>query len=183
MSVTPAVVIGCAAAASGIHYSQTARSTYEAGGLHTTLQIASELRPYLRLHGGRFLIGGLANKQLVFIDGLGIGWYQLADGLYIQYPVPGRGGDSHGRVMGPACFRLRPGCMYLEGVAGYRAAIHAHWFDLISMWGGHGLRQDTQIERAVEHTRGYVLDRDRRRRPDLDLRSGVPLSDLTGTGR
>ncbi len=47
--------------------------------------------------------------------------------------------------------------MYLEGLAGYRAAIAAHWFDLISMWGGHGLRQDTEIEQAVEHTPGYVL--------------------------
>jgi hypothetical protein len=157
MSLIAPVVIGCAVVASGLHYSQTARSTYEAGGSRTTLQIASELRPYLGLPNGRYLIGGLANEQLVFIDGLGLHWYQLADDLYIKYPVPGRGGDSHGQVLGPACFRLRPGCMYLEGVAGYRAAIHAHWFDLISMWGGHGIRQDTQIEQAVEHTPGYVL--------------------------
>jgi len=157
MSRIAPVLLGCAVAASGFYYSQTARSTYEAGGSRTTLQIASMLRPYLRLPGGRYLIGGLANEQIVFIDDLGIHWYQLADDLYIKYPIPGRGGDSYGQVRGPACFRLRPGCMYLEGVAGYRAAIRAHWFDVISMWGGHGIRQDAQIEQAVEHTPGYVL--------------------------
>jgi Dolichyl-phosphate-mannose-protein mannosyltransferase len=157
ISLITAVGIGCVVAASGFHYTQAARSTYEAGGSQTTLEIASDLRPYLSLPGGRFLIGGLASEQLVFIDGLGIRWFQLADDLYIKYPVPGRGGDSHGQVMGPACFHPGPRCMYLEGLAGYRAAIHAHWFDLITMWGGHGIRQDTQIERAVEHTPGYVL--------------------------
>ena len=151
------VVIGLAVAVSGFHYSETARSTFEAGGSATTLQIASALRPYLMLPHGRFLIGGLANEQLVLIDSLEMHWYQLADDLYIKYPIPGHGGDSHGQAMGPACFRLRPGCMYLEGVAGYRAAIAAHWFDLISMWGGHGIRQDAEIVQAVEHTPGYVL--------------------------
>jgi Dolichyl-phosphate-mannose-protein mannosyltransferase len=151
------VVIGCAVAVSGFHYTLTARSTFEAGGSPTTLDIASALRPYLTLPHGRYLIGGLANEQLVFIDGLQMHWYQLADDLYIKYPIPGRGGDERGQVQGPACFSLRPGCTYLEGVAGYRAAIAAHWFDLISMWGGHGIRQDTQIEQAVEHTPGYVL--------------------------
>lgn len=155
ISLVGAVAIGCVVAASGFHYSQTARSTYEAGGSETTLQVASQLRPYLGLPHGRFLIGGLANEQIVFIDGLGLHWYQLGDDLYIKYPIPGRGGDSHGQVLGPACFRLRPGCMYLEGVAGYRAAIHAHWFDVISMWGGHGIKQDAQIEQAVENTPGY----------------------------
>ena len=151
------IVICCAVVAFGFHYANTARSTYEAGGSETTLQIASTLRPYLRLPDGRFLIGGLANEQLIYIDSLDIHWYQLADDLYIKYPIPGRGGDSHGRARGPACFGLRPGCMYLEGIAGYRAAIRAHWFNLISMSGDHGTRQDAEIERAVEQTPGYVL--------------------------
>ena len=151
------IVICCAVVAFGFHYTTTARSTYEAGGSETTLQIASTLRPYLRFPDGRFLIGGLANEQLIYIDSLDIHWYQLADDLYIKYPLPGRGGDSHSQARGPACFSLRPGCMYLEGIAGYRAAIRAHWFDLISMWGDHGTRQDAEIERAVEQTPGYVL--------------------------
>jgi hypothetical protein len=132
-------------------------STYEAGGSPTTLQIASTLRPYLSLPGGRFLIGGLANEQLVYLDSLDIRWYQLSDDLYIKYPIPGRGGDSHGQARGPVCWHPQRGCMYLEGIAGYRAAIAGHWFDLICMWGGHGTRQDAQIEQAVERTPGYVL--------------------------
>jgi hypothetical protein len=151
------VLVGAAVVVSGVHYSQTARSTFEAGGSPVTLQMASALRPYLALPDGRFLIGGLANEQLVYLGGLGLHWFQLADDLYIKYPIPGRGGDTHGQVLGPACLSIRPGCMYLEGIAGYRAAIHAHWFDLICMFGNHGSVQDAQIERLVEHTPGYVL--------------------------
>jgi hypothetical protein len=47
--------------------------------------------------------------------------------------------------------------MCLEGIAGYRAAIHAHWFTLISLVGDHGTAQDTTIEQIVEKTPGYVL--------------------------
>jgi hypothetical protein len=47
--------------------------------------------------------------------------------------------------------------MYLEGAAGYRAAIQAHWFTLISMIGNHGVAQDKAIDQAVEDTGGYVL--------------------------
>lgn len=151
------VLIACAVAASGGYYSLTARSTYEAGGSPSTLQIASTLWPYLELPNGRFLLGGLASEQLVYVGGLKIPWYQLTDDLYIKYPIPGRGGDTHGQTPGRACFRLRPGCMYLEGIAGYRAAIRSHYFDLITMFGGHGIRQDALIEQAVEDTPGYVL--------------------------
>jgi hypothetical protein len=152
-----AVLLGCAVTVSGIYYSHTAKSTYEAGGSPTTLQIASTLRPYLEMPGGRFLVGGLATDQIVVLDNLKIPWFQLSDDLYIKYPIPGRGGDTHGQVLGRACFRLRPGCMYLEGIAGYRAAIRSHYFDLITMWGGHHIRQDALIEQAVEDTPGYVL--------------------------
>lgn len=151
------VLIACAVAASGGYYSLTARSTYEAGGSPSTLQIASTLWPYLTLPNGRFLLGGLASEQLVYVGGLKIPWYQLTDDLYIKYPIPGRGGDTHGQTSGRACFRLRPGCMYLEGIAGYRAAIRSHYFDLITMFGGHGIRQDALIEQAVQDTPGYVL--------------------------
>ncbi len=152
-----AVLIGCAVAVSGIYYSHTAKSTYEAGGPPTTLQIASTLRPYFEIPNGRFLVGGLATDQIVVIDKLKIPWFQLSDDLYIKYPIPGRGGDTHGQVLGRACFRLRPGCMYLEGIAGYRAAIRSHYFEVITMYGGHGIRQDALIEQAVEDTPGYVL--------------------------
>jgi hypothetical protein len=157
LSRAAAVLIVCAVAVSGAYYSHTAKSTYEAGGSPTTLEIASTLKPYLEMPNGRFLVGGLATDQIVYIDKLNIPWFQLSDDLYIKYPIPGRGGDTHGQVLGRACLRLRPGCMYLEGIAGYRAAIRSHYFDLITMWGGHGIRQDALIEQAVENTPGYVL--------------------------
>lgn len=157
LSRAAAVLIGAAVAVSGIYYSHSAKSTYEAGGSPTTLQLASTLKPYLEIPGGRFLVGGLATDQIVYLSKIKIPWFQLSDDLYIHYPIPGRGGDTHGQVLGRACARLGPGCMYLEGIAGYRAAIRSHYFDVITMFGGHGTRQDALIEQAVEDTKGYVL--------------------------
>ena len=154
--ITTATVI-FAAVLSGIHYSKIATSTFEAGGSKTPLMVATTLKPYLELRGGRFLLGGLAADEIVYMVSVPVPWWQQNDDLYIKYPVPGRGGDSHGQTRGLTCMRPRPNCMYLEGIAGYRAAIHAHWFTLISMWGDHGTVQDAEIEQAVRHTPGYVL--------------------------
>jgi len=152
-----AIIAIAAAVLSGVHYSHTAASTYQAGGNDTTLLVAAALKPYLENPDGQYLIGGLANEQTIYLDHSKVPWFRLYDDLYIKYPIPGRGGDSHGQTQGLACFRLRPHCMYLEGIAGYRAAIRAHWFALISMWGNHKTAQDTEIARAVEHTPGYEL--------------------------
>jgi hypothetical protein len=114
------------------------------------------LKPYLKLNGGRYLIGGLVDNDLVYQDKVPVMWWNLVDDNYIKYPIPGRGGDSHGEKQGLACMTLRPRCMYLEGVAGYRAAIRAHWFALISMIGEHYTLQDTQIEKVTADTPGYV---------------------------
>jgi hypothetical protein len=152
-----AVVGVLAAIFSGVHYSQIAASTYQAGGSDTTLLVAATLKPYFSLPNGRYLIGGLSNEQTIYLDSAKVPWFRLYDDIYIKYPIPGRGGDSHGQTRGRTCFRLRPGCMYLEGIAGYRAAIKAHWFALVSMWGTHHIRQDTEIEQALRHTPGYVL--------------------------
>jgi hypothetical protein len=158
--VVPALASVCLVAAaglSGMRYSKLADATFEADASKTPLFIASELRPYLELTGGRFLLGGLDGAQVLYMDALPIPWYRYNDDLYIKYPIPGRGGDSHGQASGEVCFTLRPGCMYLEGIAGYRAAIRAHWFSLVSMYGAQGTPQDHEIELAVEHTHGYVL--------------------------
>ena len=45
--------------------------------------------------------------------------------------------------------------MYLEGVAGWKAAIKAHFFALVSMLGEHDSRQDHQIETILNDTPGY----------------------------
>jgi Dolichyl-phosphate-mannose-protein mannosyltransferase len=142
---------------SGAHYSTLARSTYEAGTSAARRHAFAAIKRYLELPSGRYLIGGLDNEQMVYTDRLTIPWYRLFDDVYIKYPIPGRGGDSHGVRQGPACTRPRPGCMYLEGLAGFRAAISAHWFALISMVGSHGTEQDEQIEAVVRRTPGYVL--------------------------
>ena len=129
----------------------------------TGLEDASAvLKPYLQ-EKGRYLIGGINNEAILYWDHSPSRWYENFDDIYIKYPIPGAGGDSHGQVLGKACSAMGPHCMYLEGPAGYRAAIHAHWLALISLVGGHVIghhkmiHQDDVIEQAVEHTRGYVL--------------------------
>jgi hypothetical protein len=150
-AVALAVVAG-----SGYHYSKLARSTYEAGTSHERRTAFADLKPYLELPNGRFLIGGLDNEQLVYTDHLPIPWWRLFDDVYIKYPIPGRGGDQHGEAQGPACLQMHSYCMYLEGVAGWAAAIHAHWFATISMLGDHSDEQDHKIICLVSHTPGYV---------------------------
>jgi hypothetical protein len=158
--VALATVIPLAIVASGAHYSKLARSTYEAGTSAARRTAFGDLKHYLELPNGRYLIGGLDNEQLVYSDHLSIPWWRLYDDVYIKYPIPGRGGDTHGETQGPACYRANQAktyCMYLEGVAGWRAAIHAHFFALISMLGDHNSKQDTEIQNIVSHTPGYKL--------------------------
>jgi hypothetical protein len=109
-----------------------------AAGLLVTLEA-------LRLH---------SNESMQKHDDFGA-WFTCIAAGYVLSGLAGR--DPHGQVLGRACLAIRPHCMYLEGVAGYRAAIHAHWFTLITMIGNHELAQDAAIERAVEDTPGYVL--------------------------
>jgi hypothetical protein len=113
--------------------------------------------PYLRQPHGRLLIGYLA-FGMSYDARVNIPWWRLGDDIYLKYPIPGRGGDSHGQTNGRVCFRLKPRCMYLEGPAAYRAAIHAHWFSFISLYKDHDDSvQDKVIIQAVEHTPGYVV--------------------------
>lgn len=162
-SVALGLLVPIAIVGSGYHYSKLARSTYEAGTSLLRRSAFGDLKPFLELPGGRYLIGGLDNEQLVYSDHLAIPWWRLYDDVYIKYPVPGRGGDIHGEAQGPTCYRMNQAktyCMYLEGVAGWRAAIHAHFFALISMLGSHNSKQDTEIESIVTNTPGYTLRTD-----------------------
>lgn len=151
-----ASVAGMAIVLSGAFYSIRSAASYEAAGDATYLTPYSALRPYFN-DSGRYLFGGVTEYQVLYIDHLSVRWYDYVNDVYIKYPIPGRGGDSHGQTPGRTCFALRAGCMYLEGPAGYRAAIHAHWFTMISMVGSHGISQDKVIEQAVMQTSGYVL--------------------------
>lgn len=146
-----------ASAVLGAHYSAGAAVTYEAKNQAANRVFYDYLKPFLRLPHAKFLIGGLDNEQIIYTDHVNVPWYRLFDDVYLKYPIPGRGGDSHGERIGKVCGAVRPGCMYLEGPQAYLAAIHAHWFALISMVGGHHDKQDAVIEQAVRSTPGYVL--------------------------
>jgi hypothetical protein len=176
-AAVPIAVIG-----SGAWYSPRAKSTYEARTAAPQQSAFVTIKPYLELPSGRFLIGGLANEQLVYTDGLSVPWYRLFDDVYIKYPIPGRGGDSHGQAQGRSCLRLAPGCMYLEGIAGFRAAIRAHWFALVSMVGTHHVREDDEIEAAVRADPGYVLLTQVGGEPTWIYRPDYGGSGLPGTG-
>lgn len=157
---TSAVLVGMSLAGSallGVHYSAGAPATYEAKNRASNMIFYELLKPFLELPSGKFLIGGLDNEEIVYTDQVNIPWYRLYDDVYLKYPIPGRGGDSHGERMGLICASVRPGCMYLEGPAAYIAAIHAHWFAMISMVGGHKDNLDVVIQQAVRDTPGYVL--------------------------
>jgi hypothetical protein len=149
-------VAGMAVILSGAYYSLRSVTSYEAANDATYLSAYNALRPYFN-DSGRYLFGGVTEYQVLYVEHLSVPWYDYTNDVYIKYPIPGRGGDSHGRTPGRACFTLRTGCMYLEGAAGYRAAIHAHWFTMISLIANHGIGQDKVIEQAVSQTPGYVL--------------------------
>jgi len=150
---------------SGVHYSKTAISTYQAGDNKMTLVGAAALKPYLQLPAGRYLIGGLTSDQTIYINHVAVPWFRLSDDTYIKYPIPGRGGDPHGQTPGLTCGdagqppTTTSGCVYLQGAAGYVAAIRAHYFALISMLGNHGAEfsNDHAILTTVKSTPGYVL--------------------------
>lgn len=111
--------------------------------------------PYL--HSGRLLVG-YESFALAYDSHVNIPWFRLFDDIYLKYPIPGRGGDSHGERQGAVCFRIQPHCMYLEGPNAYRAAIRSHWFSLISMYKGHfDAADDRVITQTVESTAGYVV--------------------------
>lgn len=141
----------------GWHFMPLAVTTYEARPDPSIIAASVFLRPYLR-HPGRFLVGGLAEDAILYSANPGLPWWRNNDDQYIKFPIPGRGGDPHGQHPGQVCDSIGPGCVYLEGVAGFRAAIQAHWFVLISLVGGHGATpQDEAIAQTVQHTAGYVL--------------------------
>jgi hypothetical protein len=156
IQATAVALAACAVAMSGIHYSRSAAATYDAGTAHRFLPAFAILKPYLAAPGHRFLVGGTVEDEIPYTDHINIPWWDYGNDVYIKYPIPGRGGDSHGQRPGKVCLTVEPGCMYLEGTEGFRAAIHAHWFALISMIGSHGITQDSTITQAVENTSGYV---------------------------
>jgi Dolichyl-phosphate-mannose-protein mannosyltransferase len=114
--------------------------------------------PYLKVDStNRYLIGGKINDVILYDYHLAIPWQRDYDDNFIKYPIPGRGGDASGSVSGLACTSLEPRCVYLVGVAGAQAAIHAHWFAVVSFLGQNHLSIDNVELEAVRMTPGYKL--------------------------
>jgi Dolichyl-phosphate-mannose-protein mannosyltransferase len=164
--IRPAVGLLAVAAvvASWAHYGQLpsnfmGQMGYDTGVLGYSSSYYQIIRPYLKLPGDRFLLTGFGNYSLLYNDHIGSPWYQNVDDNYIKYPIPGRGGNWHNVGDGLVCKALKPSCVYLTGNAGYRAAIHAHAFAVVSAtrpaWDQ--LPSDAVIKAAVEQTPGYVL--------------------------
>lgn len=139
---------------------------YPLNGEQTTaaqLRLFAYSKPYLEVRDGNYLISGNTDYAMLYVDQLDLRWYRYDDDSYIKYPIPGRGGDINGTIRGPDCTRLRPGCMYLSGSAGYTAAIRHHFFAMITLVGRNlqnpalMLAQDAAIERAAQTTAGYRL--------------------------
>jgi hypothetical protein len=149
------------AALNGWYYSQPS----DLSGYFSAVPLASYhpyafLAPYLRPGGQEYLLGSKYSAEMA--EESGIAWWQYFDDIYVKYPVPGRGGDTHGQASGATCGGsgqppvTAPGCVYLEGTAGYTAAIRAHWFALVTLDGNHGLSADAAILAAVRSVPGYV---------------------------
>jgi Dolichyl-phosphate-mannose-protein mannosyltransferase len=151
--------LACAAAClivfTGMHYASQGRtfSLGSEGGID--LVGYAKIKPYLQLHGARYLISGQSGFQTLYVEHADIPWFDFVDDYYIKYPIPGRGGDSHGQVRGHACHHLLPHCVYLMGTNGYQAAIRAHYFAFITITGIR-FATDKAILQAVAHTPGYV---------------------------
>lgn len=148
----------------GINYAFTGRgiAAASANQVQDGLIVAGEARPYLHLQSGHYLISG-GFQQMLYLDHVNVPWFDLADDNYLKIPIVGRGGDWHDQVQGRACLSVRPGCVYLEGPAAFRTAIHAHYFDLITLYGRpanlytNRALEDWVIIQAVDRTRGYKL--------------------------
>jgi Dolichyl-phosphate-mannose-protein mannosyltransferase len=166
-------VLSIAAAAAGCccyYYSQPASfSSYFRTTPMATYQAEtySYLAPYLKPGNNEYLLASMDDFAMVYDNHLRLHWWQFFDDTYVKYPIPGRGGDAHDLVQGVACGgaglppATDPRCMYLEGSAGYLAAIRAHWFALVTLARDHGLSNDKVILAAVRSTPGYVQIFDR----------------------
>jgi Dolichyl-phosphate-mannose-protein mannosyltransferase len=114
--------------------------------------------PYLQVNSSnRYLLGGQLAEAILYDFHLPIIWSRLSTDNYIQYPVPGRGGNASGSVPGRVCTTMAPDCVYLQGPEAARTAIRAHWFAVISFIGQFQLPIDTVELDTVRATPGYRL--------------------------
>lgn len=164
LTVLAVIVIAVTVGWSGWFYSRASSFTsyFTATPLSSQESASGFLGPYLVPGGNEYLLGDRLASEVVYDNHSGIAWWQWFDDTYVKYPVPGRGGDPAGRARGLACGgpgqpkATAPGCMYLEGTAGFRTAIRAHWFAMVTLDDDHGISYDQVILAAVRATPGYV---------------------------
>lgn len=119
---------------------------------------ASRIVPYLQVNSSNeYLLGGRLDDAILYDFHVPIPWSRVTTDNYVKYPVPGGGGDASGSVPGRVCDSPAPGCVYLQGFAGARAAIRAHKFAVISFIGQNHLPVDTVELETVRTTPGYRL--------------------------
>lgn len=114
--------------------------------------------PFIQVNSSyRYLMGGRLDDVILYDFHLPIPWWRVTTDNYVKYPMPGRGGNAAGSVPGRVCNTPASGCVYLQGLAGARMAIHAHWFAVISFIGQNHLPIDTVELDTVRTTPGYIL--------------------------
>jgi len=119
---------------------------------------ASQIVPYLKVDSSaRYLMGGRLDDVILYGYRLTIPWSRVVNDNYVKYPVPGQGGNASGSAPGRVCDTPAPGCVYLQGPAGARAAIRAHWFAVVSFIGQNHLPIDKLELDTVRTTSGYLL--------------------------
>jgi len=123
------------------------------------VSVINSVAPYLHAPAGsRYLLSNEYCEATPYNLHLALPWQFCTDDDYIKYPVPGRGGDGSGTVPGLTCLAPKPRCVYLEGPAGFVAAIHAHWFAVVSLAGRPNRLPIDAVELgAVRSTPGYEL--------------------------
>lgn len=123
-----------------------------------SLRGVSLIVPYLRANSAdRYLIGGRLSDVILYDNQLAVPWQRATNDNYVKYPLPGRGGDASGSTPGLTCSHPVPRCVYLQGTAGARAAIRAHWFAVVSFLGQNYLPIDRVELNTVRTTPGYEL--------------------------
>jgi hypothetical protein len=102
-------------------------------------------------------MGGRLDDAILYGYHLTIPWSRVVNDNYVKYPLPGQGGNASGSIPGRVCDTPAPGCVYLQGTVGARAAIRAHWFAVVSFIGQNHLSIDKAELDTVRTTSGYLL--------------------------
>lgn len=137
----PFIAVAVAATAA-VAVTYVAKPTGALDGSNVIIPQAQAMRPYLTSPGSRrFLLAGQQGAlEIPYYLHINIPWSQVTNDNYIKYQVPGR----------PDTF--------IEGPAGFKAAIRDHYFALVSFPAGALVNgNDRAYVATVTSTPGYIL--------------------------